>query len=259
VNNVTRIIPPEETETAAWPPLEVCHQPIAVLISGGIDSAVMLADAATRFPCVHPVYIRTGLIWEGAELAHLHRFLQALSLPSVIAPLVILDQPVGDLYGDHWSRSGRGVPAAGTPDEEVYLPGRNVLLLTKALLWCHLHQVSLLALAPLAANPFPDATPAFFAAMASVVGQAVRDHFTIVRPYSHWHKTQVIRRGRELPLHLTFSCIQPVAEGRHCGRCSKCYERATAFRAAGLPDPTDYAQPVPLMQDGESGHVSCQS
>jgi 7-cyano-7-deazaguanine synthase len=257
--NSTRIILTDTGERADWPPPAACQQPIAVLISGGIDSAVLLADAAQRFPCVHPVYIRTGLIWEGAELVHLRKYLQALSLPSVIAPLVILDQPVADLYGDHWSRSGHGVPAAGTPDEEVYLPGRNVLLLTKALLWCHLHQVSVLALAPLAANPFPDATPAFFAAMAAVVGQAVRDHFTIVRPYACWHKTTVIQRGRGLPLHLTFSCIQPVADRRHCGRCSKCYERAAAFRAAGLPDPTDYAQPVPLVQHGERGDVSGQS
>jgi len=49
---------------------------------------------------------------------------------------------------------------ADTPDDAVFLPGRNVLLLSKAMLWCHLHGVEEVALAPLESNPFPDATPA---------------------------------------------------------------------------------------------------
>lgn len=235
------------TPVADWPPAHACRGPLAVLISGGIDSAVLLADALPRFPLVYPIYIRTGLIWEATELAWLRRFLDAVApADHTLQPLVILEQPAADLYGDHWSRSGEGVPAAGTPDEDVYLPGRNVLLLTKALLWCHLHHVRMLALAPLAANPFPDATPTFFAAFAAAVGQAVQDNFTVLRPYAHWHKTDVLRHAHRLPLHLTFSCIRPVADGRHCGQCSKCYERAKAFRDAGLDDPTDYAQAVPL-------------
>lgn len=232
---------------AAWPPPEACRHPLAVLVSGGVDSAVLLADAAQRFPRVHPLYVRTGLFWEEAELVHLRRYLQVLAGQlRTLQPLVVLQQPAGDLYGRHWSLSGQGVPAAGTPDADVYLPGRNVLLLTKALLWCHLQRIKLLALAPLAANPFPDATPAFFAAFAAAVGQAVRDQFIILRPYAHWHKTEVLRQARHLPLHLTFSCIRPTAEGRHCGQCSKCYERALAFQQAGVPDPTDYARAVPL-------------
>ena len=66
-----------------------------------------------------------------------------------------------------------GVPAAGTPDEDVYLPGRNVLLLSKSLLWCHLHGVPEVAMAPLAANPFPDATPEFFETSRGAVNRAV--------------------------------------------------------------------------------------
>jgi 7-cyano-7-deazaguanine synthase len=211
-----------------------------------------LADALDRFPRVHPLYIRTGLIWEKAELLWLRRYLETLApATSRLQTLAVLEQPTGDLYGNHWSRSGNGVPAAGTPDADVYLPGRNVLLLTKALLWCHLHQIHLLALAPLAANPFPDATPSFFAAFAQAVGQAVQDRFAILRPYAGWHKTDVLRHAQHLPLHLTFSCIRPTPDARHCGQCSKCYERAKAFLDARLPDPTDYAQPVPLPRPAE--------
>src|SRR5262249_10971601 len=147
---------------------------------------------------------------------------------------------VTDLYDDHWSLTGIGVPAAGTPDEDVFLPGRNVLLLAKPLLWCHLHGVPEIALAPLAVNPFPDATPEFFEQFAGVVNLSVGGSVRVLRPYSALHKPDVIRRGAGFPLEHTFSCIRP-DRGLHCSRCSKCHERRTAFAEAGVPDPTRYA------------------
>ena len=124
-------------------------------------------------------------------------------------PLRILDLPVADLYDEHWSITGRQVPGADTPDEAVFLPGRNVLLLAKAMLWCHLHGVPAVALGLLASNPFPDATPAFFAAYQDVVNQAVGGHVEVLRPFAGLHKEDLVRRGRDLPLELTFSCIRP--------------------------------------------------
>lgn len=212
--------------------------PLAVLISGGIDSAVLLAEALQNHPAVHPLYVRTGLAWETAELQHLRRFLEAVATPT-LQPLHVLELPVADLYGTHWSLTGRDVPDADSADEAVFLPGRNVLLLAKALLWCHLHGVPGVAMAPLAANPFPDATPSFFAAYEAVVNQAVGGNVRVHRPYAALAKTEVLVRGRDLPLHLTFSCIRPV-RGKHCGRCNKCAERRRAFAAARLPDRTPY-------------------
>src|SRR5207248_6745260 len=121
---------------------------------------------------VHPLYVRSGLYWESVELRHLQRFLDAVRRPA-LQPLQVLEMPVTDLYGAHWSLTGRGVPDAASPDEAVFLPGRNVLLLSKALLWCHLNDVPALGLAVLAANPFPDATPEFFRAFAAAVNRAV--------------------------------------------------------------------------------------
>src|SRR5262245_47311324 len=140
---------------------------LAVLISGGLDSAILLCEALSRHD-VHPLYIRTGLNWENAELDHLQRFLAAVKGPR-LKPLRVLEQPVADLYGRHWSLTGQDVPGADTPDEAVCLPGRNVLLLSKALLWCHLTGVHVLALGTLGSNPFPDATGAFFDAFAAVI------------------------------------------------------------------------------------------
>ena len=121
----------------------------------------------------------------------------------------------------------------------MFLPGRNVLLLSKAILWCHLHKVPAVALAPLESNPFPDATPGFFAAFQDVVNQATGGCVQVLRPYAGLTKSAVMRRGRGLPLELTFSCIRPV-QGRHCGRCNKCAERRRAFSDVGMTDETEY-------------------
>jgi 7-cyano-7-deazaguanine synthase len=213
-------------------------RPLAVLVSGGLDSAVLLAEALQQCPTVWPLYVRFGLFWEKTELQHLHRFLDAVRTPA-LRSLTVLDMPVADLYGDHWSLTGIGVPAAGTPDAAVYLPGRNVLLLAKAMLWCHLHGVPTLALAPLESNPFPDATPHFFADYEALVNQAIAGAVRVVQPYLGLHKEAVLQRGRHLPLQWTFSCMRP-QDGRHCGACNKCAERRHAFRRAGCPDPTVY-------------------
>jgi 7-cyano-7-deazaguanine synthase len=221
-----------------WPPADP-PTPLAVLSSGGIDSAILIAEALRRYSPVYPLYIRTGLFWEPVEIAYLQRFLAQVRT-SALRPLTILEQPVRDLYGDHWSLTGEGVPAAGSADAEVYLPGRNVLLLAKSLLWCTLHGVPAVAMAPLAANPFPDATPEFFRDFSSAVNRAVEGAVQVLRPYSRLHKSDLLRRAGDLPLGETFSCIRPVAE-LHCGRCNKCFERQQGFRDAGLIDPTRYA------------------
>jgi 7-cyano-7-deazaguanine synthase len=224
--------------TSPWPPTAPTA-PLAVLVSGGLDSAILVGEAVRAYPAVHPLYVRTGLHWEPTELDYLRRFLEVVRSPA-LRPLHILDLPVRDLYGDHWSTTGENVPGADTPDDAVFLPGRNVLLLSKALLWCHLHGVPELATAPLGSNPFPDATPEFFDTFARVVSGAVSGSVRVLRPYAHLHKLDVLRRGVGMPLGATFSCIRPT-NGLHCGRCNKCFERQQGFADAGMTDPTAYA------------------
>jgi 7-cyano-7-deazaguanine synthase len=215
-------------------------EPLAVLISGGLDSAILLAESLRTSAAVHPLYVRMGLFWEGVELRHLHRFLDAVHGPA-LKPLQILEMPVGDLYGPHWSITGRDVPRAGTADEAVFLPGRNVLLLAKTLLWCPRHAVPAVALGSLASNPFPDATPAFFDGFQDTVNRAAGGAVRILRPFANLDKNTVMNLGRRLPLELTFSCIRPVGD-EHCGECNKCAERQQAFAAAGIRDLTPYAR-----------------
>ena len=214
---------------------------VCALVSGGLDSCVMLAALARRYRKVYPVFIRQGLVWEEAELAHLRRFLRAAKIPRVQS-LTVLDLPVRDLYGAHWSITGRRVPHATTPDEAVYLPGRNLLLLSKAAVFCALHRIDIVAIGSLGHNPFPDATPKFFRDFATAAGEALEFRIKIIAPFRTLPKEQVVHRGHRLglPLHLSFSCISP-KNGLHCGRCNKCAERRRAFPAAHFADRTKYA------------------
>ena len=212
--------------------------PTAVLLSGGLDSSILLGMLAGQGRRVQPLYVRSGLLWEADELLAVGQYLRAIASPRIL-DLAILDLPVDDLYGEHWSVTGKATPGESTPDEAVYLPGRNLLLLVKSGLWCKLHGVRQLALGVLGSNPFADATATFFDHLQAVLNGYAGAPLEIVRPLACMSKGQVMEVGRGLPLELTFSCIAP-SHGLHCGRCNKCAERKTAFTLLGK-DPTRYA------------------
>jgi 7-cyano-7-deazaguanine synthase len=210
-----------------------------LLLSGGIDSAILLAQLLKRGWQVVPFYVETGCAWQECEQTGIDRFLNRIAQPG-LSPLVVLQMPLADLYGKHWSITGARVPDDSTPDEAVYLPGRNPLLLIKPALWCADHGIEHLALATLAANPFHDATQSFFRTFEEMIREAVGAGLHISRPFERLSKQNVLAMGRELPLELTFSCLSPVDQ-THCGHCNKCAERRRAFHDAGLQDRTAYA------------------
>jgi 7-cyano-7-deazaguanine synthase len=216
-------------------------EPVCVLTSGGLDSAVLVGVLARR-TVVHPLYVRCGLRWEPAEQALLQRFLAAVRRRPGhrLAPLVRVALPVRALYGDaHWSVSGRGVPGRRAALASNYLPGRNLILGTLGAIHCAQRGIPRLALGLLADNPFPDATPRFLHGLGTLAGQALATRLRVLAPFRRLDKADVIRRGRGLPLALTLSCARPRGT-RHCGACTKCAERQRAFAAAGVPDPTPY-------------------
>lgn len=212
-----------------------------MLLSAGLDSAVLAASEARRGR-VQPIYVSAGLAWEAGELAVLDRLLGEAPFAGRLAPLARLSFTVADLYpATHWALRGEP-PAFDTPDEDVYLVGRNVALLSKASIYCARHGIGRVALGPLAGNPFPDATAEFFKAMARACSLGLAHSILIDAPFASMEKADVIRLGVALgvPLALTLSCMNP-QDGLHCGRCSKCRERRDAFSEAGVADPTRYA------------------
>jgi 7-cyano-7-deazaguanine synthase len=212
---------------------------IGVLASGGLDSSILVGQLLRERRRVQPFYIRTGLYWQASELPALRSFLRAIATPD-LAELVVLDLPLADLYEGHWSQTGRDIPSADSPDEAVFLPGRNALLIVKAAVWCQLHAIGELALAPLGTSPFADAQEPFFRDFQAAINHGGGQKLRLLRPFGEMNKRQVMELGRGLPLELTFSCLAP-ADGLHCGRCNKCAERKTAFREAEIQDRTSYA------------------
>lgn len=188
---------------------------------------------------VKPVYVSVGLAWEHAERAMLGRLLP--SLGPRVAPAAQLTVDMRDVYpAAHWAVRGTP-PDYDSPDEEVYLEGRNIVLLSKAAVLAAREGITRVALGPLAGNPFPDATGEFFTAMARALSIGLDHPIDVVTPLAALHKADVIKLGVSLgvPLELTMSCMNPQGEA-HCGQCSKCRERRDGFREAGIPDPTRY-------------------
>ena len=217
-------------------------QGAAVLFSAGLDSAVLLAQAA-RQGRVQPVYVRAGLAWEDEELGLAERLLRRTPYldSTTILPMVVLAIDMRDVYpATHWAVRG-DPPGVDTPDEDVYLEGRNVVLLSKAGVFAAHAKLTRILVGTLAGNPFADARPQFFDAMGNALTLGLGAPLAIEAPLMTMNKRDVIRAGRSLgvPLELTMSCMRP-SDGVHCGRCSKCRERRDGFRDAGVPDPTAY-------------------
>lgn len=216
---------------------------VAALVSG-LDSCIMTGLLAREYEEVTPLFIRAGLRWEDAEVAALKHFFSALATPAV-RPIVELRLDVGALYGSHWSVGGSDVPDAQQPDEDWYLPGRNLLLLGAAALYGGVNETPNLAIGLLASNPFPDATTDFLRSLERTAGLAMDTSFTVLTPLGDMHKADVVRAGVGMPVQEALSCASPV-DGRHCGVCGKCGERRRGFIDAGVTDPTEYVELGPL-------------
>ena len=211
--------------------------PVAVLTSGGLDSAILLADLAAAGP-VYLLYLRAGLAWESEERSALARFIAAAGHQN-IRPVVEIEAPVAPLLDGHWSVTGCELPAAGTPDSAVFIPGRNIVLIGMAAVWCSVHGVGRIAIGSLGANPFPDASPGFFQDFGAVLSRGLAHTIEVMAPYRDVHKDEILRRFQHLPLELTVTCMR-ARDGLHCGECNKCEERRQAFLRAGVQDRTRY-------------------
>lgn len=214
----------------------------AVLFSAGLDSAVLAAEALAAGRVV-PIYVSVGFAWEAEERAMAARLFAQPPFAGRVGPLVTLSLDMRDIFPpSHWAVRGEP-PAFDTPDDDVYIHGRNVILTAKAAVYLSRERIGRLLLGTLAGNPFPDATPAFLAAASRALSLGLGAPIAIEAPFSGLHKSEVIRRGAALgvPLELTVSCMQP-RDGLHCGQCSKCRERRDAFAEAHIDDPTRYRQ-----------------
>ena len=215
-----------------------------VLVSGGMDSAVVLAMAREQGFVCHALSVsygqrHTSELAAAAELAALHgaeHKVVTVDLRSIGGSALTADIDVPE------------AAAAGIP--VTYVPARNTIMLSIALGWAEVLGADDLFCGVNAVDysGYPDCRPEFIAAFerlanlatkAGVEGHALRLHAPLMR----MSKADIAREGARLGVDFsrTVSCYQADARGDACGRCDACRLRAEGFAAAGLPDPTRYA------------------
>jgi 7-cyano-7-deazaguanine synthase len=212
----------------------------AILASSGIESSVLIHESLKKGESVSPLFVACGYYWEKDEIKALKKWLKALATRR-LQSLKIIEAPVTPLYKKPlWAINGKKTPNEKSTFDAVFLEGRNLHLMTQAAIYCSQHKIENLLLGALKTNPFKDGHKKYFSLLQQIINQSVAHPPKIKTPFSTKTKLQVIRRGKELPLHLTFSCLSAVKE-KHCGRCNKCAERILGFREAGVEDKTQYA------------------
>ncbi len=217
-----------------------------VLLSGGLDSATVLAIAREREFACHALSFAYGQR-HGVELEAAARVARQLGAAEHrIYPL----SP--ELFGGSaLTDSAIAVPdAADSTDIPVtYVPARNTVFLSLALAWAETLGASDLFIGANAVDysGYPDCRPEFLAAFETLANLATRAGVTsggirVHAPLVELSKAAIIRRGAALGVDyaLTVSCYRADAAGRACGRCDACRFRARGFRDAGVADPTLY-------------------
>ncbi|MBW8312674.1 MAG: 7-cyano-7-deazaguanine synthase QueC [Rhizobium sp.] len=216
-----------------------------VLVSGGMDSAVVLALAREQGFACHALSVaygqrHTSELAAAAELATVQGAVEhkvvTVDLRSIGGSALTADIDVPEA-------AGQGIPV-------TYVPARNTIMLSIALGWAEVLGADDLFCGVNAVDysGYPDCRPEFIAAFerlanlatkAGVEGHSLRVH----APLMCLGKADIAREGARLGVNFsrTVSCYQADAEGRACGRCDACRLRAEGFAAAGLADPTRYA------------------
>lgn len=209
-----------------------------LLTSAGIESCAMLQKACQQQDQVYALYTAIGHSWERVERDYWLRLVSAFELAGT------REVEAGGVYAkEHWSVEGRAIPSLHSPDEAVYLPARNILLVSLALPYALEVGASEIWLGTLSGNPFLDATPHFFKLANQLIAELSCNQLRLVAPFSSLKKRDVLKQFEMAPWALTFSCLNPQGQ-KHCGSCNKCGERMRAFAEAELSDPAKYGEKV---------------
>jgi len=217
-----------------------------VLLSGGMDSAAVVAIAREQGFAVHALSVRYGQR-HTSELDAARRVAEALG---VIAHKVV-DVDLRSIGGSALTDDAIDVPEAGGEGiPSTYVPARNTIMLSLALGWAEVLGANDLFCGVNAVDysGYPDCRPEFIAAFERLANLATKAGVEGARLHVHaplqfLSKADIVREGVRLGVDfgLTVSCYQADDQGRACGHCDACRLRAAGFADAGVADPTRYA------------------
>ena len=215
-----------------------------VLLSGGMDSAAVVAIAREQGFAVHALSVRYGQR-HTSELDAAARLAAALG----VVEHKIVDVDLRAIGGSALTADIDVPEAGGNGIPVTYVPARNTIMLSLALGWAEVLGAADIFCGVNAVDysGYPDCRPEFIAAFqtlanlatkAGVEGAGIRIH----APLQFLSKAQIAQEGARLGVDfgLTVSCYRADADGRACGHCDACRLRAEGFAAAGLNDPTPY-------------------
>lgn len=227
------------------PGAEIQQPRAVVLLSGGLDSATVLAEAvAAGYEC-HALSFRYGQRHETelAAAAHIAGVLGASSHR-------VIGIELGAIGGSSLTDPSMAVPESPTSGiPSTYVPARNSVFLALGMGMAEVLDAGHLFIGVNAVDysGYPDCRPEFIAAFRQLAAVATRravegSPLQIHAPLLEATKADIIRRGIALGVDygLTVSCYQADADGRACGACDSCRLRAAGFAAAGVADPTRY-------------------
>lgn len=211
---------------------------ILALVSGGPDSATMVAEARSNYPSarITPLYMRFGHEQDWSEMQALDYLTQQYALETL---------EVIDMRGVGRAIPGRVMIHSGA----AIMPFGNAFVLTLALAYAARARISELWIGihaddALESHEYSDE---YFNRVRRLA-EATSPQFAprIVTPWIGYDKVQIFRRGKELGVHYasTWSCIR--GSEKQCGTCGACSARQRAFSFAGLRDDTDYEERLPL-------------
>jgi 7-cyano-7-deazaguanine synthase len=224
---------------------------VVVLLSGGLDSATVLALCRAENYAAYALSFRYGQRHE-REIAAATRIAESLGATEHRIAEIDLR-----LFGGSALTADMEVPKARSEEEMAagvpitYVPARNTIFLSYALAWAEVLGATDIFLGVNAVDysGYPDCRPEFIRAFEQLANLATRAgvegaRFEIHAPLLALSKAQIIQRGSELGVDfsLTHSCYDPTPEGRACGACDSCQLRREGFREAGLEDPIRYAR-----------------
>jgi 7-cyano-7-deazaguanine synthase len=216
-----------------------------VLLSGGLDSATVLAMARSKGYVCHALSVDYGQRHH-AELAAAQRVADALGAAAYRVAHVDLNAFGGSALTD-MSIAVPDRPSEGIP--LTYVPARNTIMLALALAWAEVlsAQDIFIGVNAVDYSGYPDCRPEYIAAFEHMANLATKagvegKQLTLHAPLQHLSKAEIIRQGMQIGVDygLTVSCYQADAEGRACGVCDSCRLRRQGFESAGIPDPTRY-------------------
>ncbi len=222
------------------------NPPAVVLLSGGLDSATVLAIARSQGYDCHAIAFDYGQRHR-AELDASLRQARTLGAKSHRIVHVDMNQFGGSALTDLSIDVPEAHSQAGIPS--TYVPARNTVMLSLALALAETlnSRDIFIGVNAVDYSGYPDCRPEYIAAFEHLANLATKagvegTRFRIHAPLINLSKAEIIREGTELGVDysLTVSCYQATPQGKACGHCDSCALRAAGFAAAGLPDPTRY-------------------